>query len=207
MSVRGFDADRFRVVIVGHSFVSRLQAFVRNEGQSNGMKNLRLDPDRYEISFLGIPGASTRGNRSLQPALQQIDAIHPDFVLIEIGSNDPCDENVEPRRLAGDIISLARFVSVGYDTPCVVVGSILPRVGARWLAYNQRVAAANRYLSELIAAESGIHYWRHRGFTCRSVNPLAEDGVHPNAAHGMPKYVRSVRQAVLFFHFKSKQLL
>lgn len=105
-----------------------------------------------------MPGASTRENRSLRLALQQIDAIHLDFVFIEIG-NDLCDESVKPRRIARDIVSFARFVSVGYETKCVVVDTILQRMGLRSLSHNERVAATNKYLSELVMAEPGMHYW------------------------------------------------
>ena len=201
MSVNDLDVDRFRVVIVGHSFVSRLQTFVRSDSR---MTNLRLDPRKYDVSFIGIPGASTRGRKSLQPALQGLGDRHADCVFIEIGSNDLCDENIEPRRLARDIVSLARFVSVGYEPKCVVIGSILPREGPRWESYNQRVVATNRCLSVLAMSEPGIHYWRHRGFTRCAISPFSHDGVHPNLVQGMPKYVRSVRQAVLFFYFKTK---
>jgi len=192
------------VTCVGHSFISRLKCFTDRDGPSEpAMYNLRLDPGRYQISFIGVPGASTRGHRSIQPALNRIGSLRPDLVFLDIGSNDLCDENVEPQDLARYIISLARFVLVGYEIRSVAVGSILPRVGPTWSSYNQRVSATNRYLRELAANEPSVHFWRHRGFSARcAINPFSADGVHPHAQRGMPKYVRSVRHAILFFEQK-----
>ena len=201
------NVNPFRVTCVGHSFISRLKSFTDGDGSTDpAMFNLRLDPERYQISFIGVPGASTRGRRSIQPALNRIGSMCPDLIFLDIGSNDLCDENVEPKNLARYIISLSRFVLMGYDIRSVALGSILPRVGSSWNSYNQRVSATNRYLRELAANEPCVYFWRHRGFSARcAINPFSADGVHPHAQRGMPKYVRSVRHAILFFEQKTRR--
>lgn len=192
----------FRVMLIGHSFIRRLQTYSERSGHaSDPYANLRLDRNQFRLSFIGLPGASVNGARSLQPQLHTIQTIHPDIVFLEIGSNDLCDPNLEPRILAQNVISLARFIHIGYNVQCVVIGSILPRVGSTWRSYNTRVIVTNEYLREFSIPEVGLYFWRHRGFTDCSVNPFSGDGVHLNP-QGMQKYVRSIRWAVL--SYKSK---
>ena len=52
---------------------------------------------------------------------------HPDIVLVDISSNDMCDEEVTPAKLAGDIMKLARFFVEGCDVKVMVIGALLPR--------------------------------------------------------------------------------
>ena len=52
------NVNPFRVTCVGHSFISRLKSFTDGDGSTDpAMFNLSLDPERYQISFIGVPGA------------------------------------------------------------------------------------------------------------------------------------------------------
>jgi lysophospholipase L1-like esterase len=200
--------DRFRVTCIGHSFVARLQTFTNQSLPTNKFANCKLDTTLFQISYIAKSGALIKGRSSLHSEVHRLHSLSPHMVFLQLGSNDLCNENCEPITLATDIISFARFLRIGYDITYVIIGTILPRMSAGRFqfdvaAYNRRVNATNQHLHHLASDEAGIHTWKHRGFSNWAQSPFAFDGVHLNHTYGMPKYVRSVRQAMLFYKGKS----
>jgi len=193
----------FHTLFIGHSFINHLKPFIASGSPVMNVVNLNLDPQYFVNTLVGRSGATAGGRRSIQSALHVIDQINPNMVFLEIGSNDLCDENREPMHISVDIVSLARFIKIGYGISCVVIGKILPRTHRVDMnAYNIRVGATNRHIRHLASQELGIYTWRHRGFSNPTINPFHTDGVHLNKTHGIPKYIRSLRHAVLFHRVK-----
>jgi lysophospholipase L1-like esterase len=185
-------SHKFTIVCIGHSFITRVSRFCNGD-------NLRLDKTQFSVIFIGQPGGTTRGPKSIQTVLHKLQGIRADLVFLQLGSNDLCDENREPAQVAQDIISIANFIHVAYDVGCVVIGDIIPRLRQDLGSFNVRASRANVMIHQACDAQSQIHFWHHRGFSNPVINPFAPDGVHPSNDAGMSKYARSVRHAILFF--------
>jgi len=108
--------SRDTVLIVGHSFIRRLERHVRRSG---GARRL----DGYYIEFLGLPGADVGRLHGYIRRYQDLSRIRA--VYLEIGSNDlstlrPVDDVVD------DIIRFAHYL-IRYGVRRVVIGEILFR--------------------------------------------------------------------------------
>lgn len=76
-----------RVLVLGHSFVARFKAFLR-DNVSKFTFSLNLDPKQFMIQYFGRPGATVS---SIRRNLEIVGDFEPSIVILEIGSNDLCD--------------------------------------------------------------------------------------------------------------------
>ena len=128
----------------------------------------------------------------------------PDLIYLEIGSNDLCDINVMPEKLAKHVAAFADCLCVAYKIPAIYVGQVLQRFKMSDKCvisvseYKRRVIAYNKALeARLQRVQNCVQFWRHRGgFWGKNANLFKKDGVHLSLEKGMPKYIRSLQQAV-----------
>lgn len=194
-----------KVKIMGHSFVSRLQHFIRLSHAYNA--NLNLDNSLCNISYSALPGGTIKKFRDSQmPILMNS---HVDVVVIQIGSNDLCKLSLDPRSLSANIINLVRDLHVQSGVTNVVVMQILHRHiprnpaksrGLDVVNYNQRVDVLNGLLSESLRDISYALFWKHKGLInfANLEAAMTDDGVHLNQTVGYKKYLHNIRSAVQY---------
>jgi len=172
---------------------------VRIKNQDRGWSNLSLDFRDIETTFFGIGGSTVRpGPKSMQNTrnMNVISSYNPDVIFLQVGGNDIKNRNVDPKKLARDIIVYAKFIIECYDVKHVIIGQLFRRYSRRNpINYNELVYDVNKQLTELTGDESKISLWHHRGFWFNTRQYISADGVHFNNL-GMRKFAQSVRLTI-----------
>ncbi|XP_056003470.1 multidrug resistance-associated protein 1-like [Ostrea edulis] len=96
------------VVLMGHSFIRRLGAFMNNVQHYD---NLRLQKDSFEVLIRAKGGLKTYELANSRELLD-FQSIHTDngICYIQIGGNDFADPQATPRDVARQIMALAHFL-------------------------------------------------------------------------------------------------
>lgn len=195
-----------KIIVLGHSFVDRLDNFLRKEGTSH----LALYPrGSVDVRIAGFPGARLCTRASDFDA--EIKSFQPAVVILQVGGNDIGCRKVRPRpETVGSFIhEYAMHVRNDFDcVQSVTVCSVLKRFGRgpqrtlrfglRQTVYEQRRLILNQYLRVVIAAEDNLHFCHlsslDKSLIARSF--IGRDGVHLNKS-GMKRYFREVRGAAV----------
>ena len=202
-----------KVVILGHSFVRRTSDYI-NQDKSGALHNFGLSPTTHTISFISRPGGKAR---NMKNAYSQIQAIEPDLVLLDIGTNDL--QSSSPSVLVSQVYNIFRTLVYFCNVKMVVFLQVLPRtVYGRYgapLSFQAKVAEYNQHLKTHVFQNKICHifgrtpvpirFWYHKGFTTKWESFIT-DGVHLNP-QGLALYIRSLRRAVLKFSPSVRQLL
>ena len=184
-----------RVLVLGHSFVWRLEHF----SQSEDWLNLGFDVTDIDLRFIGIGGGTIRrGPKCIvnRDHLDAINVVQPHAVYLQIGGNDLSNKNCNPLSLLKDIMAYAEFLIQGYGVRHVIIGQLLPRFSQRCPSdYNQKVFSVNTDLVRLCSLSDSVSFWHHRGFGKDTKMLIDGDGVHLNRK-GLLKYAKSVRASI-----------
>ena len=86
--------------------------------------------------------------------LQDIRDTTPNVVILDIGSNDLCDEQSDPDTVALSITALVEILIKDLKLRCLVLCQVLPRKKQAFTEYNERVWQLNGLLKEAV---KGIH--------------------------------------------------
>ena len=170
-----------RVLVLGHSFVRRLEHFMGQTSLPCVENNFAL-PSSTELKFHGIGGRTLP--LLLRYDLPVIRAFKPTVILLEIGSNDLCNPNIATHELANDIVQLIVRFHFQFGVDHVILGQILPRITPppQCPDYNARVHALNRILLTCLKYIHFATIWFHLKVTNHSLLLFANDGVHLNMA-------------------------
>ena len=193
----------FKVMVLGHSFVKRAKDFVHS-GLEDTTDNLHLeDVDFHWNGFGGL----TLPLLELKSHL--LYATRPDILVLDIGSNDLCDDFIDPHALALNVYNVANsFLHVSSIT-CIFILDISYRsIQSSYSARQDFNACADIYNSKLHYLCSSniapIFPASLRGLKDNFEDYLHTDGVHlsvnphPGTSHsGTFKYLMSVRRAVV----------
>lgn len=186
-----------KLSLLGHSFIRRLKEEVLRSGSR--WENLNLRASEVEVNYLGKGGGKVRDITS-RLFSEHLSLERPDAVVLQIGGNDVDGLGADPIRIARDIITVAEWMIVGFGVKHVTIMQLLFRKITRQIPlqrYNDMVCLVNSELKARLAERSDIHYHKHRGLKRSVTNIYLPDGVHLNRQYGVPKYVRSVRGAVI----------
>ena len=182
-----------RVFIFGHSFVHRFQSFLQSDVK---YINLGLCQSRFSVKCYGLGELKLNQSRRLHSADNIIAGA--DLVILDIGSNDVCEQDYSPDRFVLNLISYANYLLHGLDVKKVVIVQLLYRDKVPFVSYNDVVINTNIILERTINANnSPILFWKHRGMWKPPVPILDKDGVHLSKEIGYPKYLRSMRDCVI----------
>ena len=164
-----------KVVILGHSFVCRTSDFI-NQDKLGALHNFGLSPTTHTISFISRPGGKAR---NMNNAYSQIQAIEPDLVLLDIGTNDL--QSSSPSVLVSRVYiifrTLVHFCNVLQVLFMVVIGPLSPS-NLRWQHLWSHVFK-NKICSIHGRTPVPICYWYHKGFAT-NWESFITDGVHLN---------------------------
>lgn len=183
------------ILILGHSFVRRLQTFLTEHHDRRAAHNMNLPHEN--ISFLGIGGRTVSKMLSLD--LDKIKAFQPKVIILELGTNDLCVVGQRPESVGSDIEHLVQVLhdhcGAEFIMVCLVIyrSAIPPHVPD----FSHKVDLLNKYLKVVLEPLPYAEAWSHRGLQSPSIAVLCRDGVHGNAAGNYALY-RSYRRAILF---------
>ena len=183
------------ILILGHSFVRRLQTFLTEHHDRRAAHNMNLPHEN--ISFLGIGGRTV--SKMLSFDLDKIKAFQPKVIILELGTNDLCVVGQRPESVGSDIEHLVQVLhdhcGAEFIMVCLVIyrSAIPPHVPD----FSHKVDLLNKYLKVVLEPLPYAEAWIHRGLQSPSIAVLCRDGVHLNAAGNYALY-RSYRGAILF---------
>jgi hypothetical protein len=193
------DNNNTEVVLLGHSFIRRLCAFMNKFA---GFKNLRLNQWLINVVCRAKGGLTIPRLIHERPDLFtfNFNGDSRSIVYLQLGGNDLSSSSGVD--VAKEVFSFANFLHHGLHCKVVIIGQLLWRDPSKSHRvdqdYNNRVVAANttllNYCNNMEACPNVI-FWRHHGFW-QDLSFICDDGVHLND-DGMEKYFRSVRSAVL----------
>lgn len=183
------------ILILGHSFVRRLQTFLTEHHDRRAAHNMNLPHEN--VSFLGIGGRTVP--KMLSFDLDKIKAFQPKVIILELGTNDLCVVGQRPESVGSDIEHLVQVLhddcGAEFIMVCLVIyrSAIPPHVPD----FSHKVDLLNKYLKVVLEPLPYAEAWSHRGLQSPSIAVLCRDGVHLNAAGNYALY-RSYRGAILF---------
>ena len=199
------------VLIIGDSFVSRLESVINNEFQRSTARHvmalnqyatdaLKAPREINCIYFYGVPGAGVMNSKPLHLPHELLFYTRPKYAILEIGGND-ADSPAPVAEIARAKVHMAKELISNYDVRAVSMSTILPRDVVRHTSpesYLARAKNINLEVSALTSSEPALTFHRHKGFwRDQNLNPTttqawSADGVHANTPEGMQKYRKSI---------------
>ena len=167
-----------KVLILGHSFVRRLQ-----NDLSRG-----FDPRTHptfclsgvaDVFMYGIGG---RTAKTLQlHDLHVVSHIMPQIVILEVGTNGLT--NMPPEVVGSDIEDLIVALKTLYSVEIVVLCHVIPHgtSAPNPAMFRDRAKILKQYLSVVLEPLDGVLCWCHRAFTRPDLRFYDRFGVHLNA--------------------------
>ena len=180
---------KWRVLIIGHSFIHRLKAFVQKERHIHTYKTLN---GIGQVHFHGVGGRTIAKFRKFD--FDVVRRIGPDIIVLELGSNDLVE--LSAQTVGSELETLARELHELPSVQLVVIGQDLRRRSQNSDNFNCKVAKLQKYLSVVLEQLPFCYYWRHTGFWNSNSELYLPDGVHLNRL-GNYKFMRSIRGAIL----------
>ena len=210
-----------RVALVGHSFVSGLEAFLGAEHSSNH-PTVSASPGlaSCDVTFFSVRGGSVFNNNTVELIARRLGRRRFDVVVIAMGDNDVVSHGNDIGLLAARIEAVAGLFRARAGAEAVYVGSVFPRFPrtdgrvCRYPydpSYNRLAQLLNVELERSLSGQ--CVFWKHvfARFPDDSVQIqgsrnkfgracVERDGVHLNGA-GNFKFYKSL-QALLIGHFR-----
>lgn len=188
-------------LILGHSFVRRFGNFL-GVSSSNAAsrrrvpKLLGMGHIIHQVAIKGIPG----GKVKYLTVPNELWYFTPDFVVIDIGSNDLASGEC-PLKTASDLVDFSKRLIYEYGVKNVYICTALYR-GRNAVpdekTFAKKVVHYNDILKNFCAVETNIHYHTHRGFWTTNIRSWSNDDIHPLPA----KYAKCIKD-VLYIALKN----
>ena len=182
-------------LLAGHSFISRFYGCLCDPALQHFEHNFGLQG--CQVSSFAQGGWKLW---DMMAASQHLPTYDPSCIFIQIGENDI--STMAPEVLAMYIIECAEFLMQHTGASWGYVGQLLHRQRSKYLPtedlvvqFNQRIDIANRVL-KVLASDSTVTYWRHKGLMNPAIGVLHSDGTHLNQI-GLFKYYRSIKGIAL----------
>lgn len=177
-----------KVLILGHSFIRRLEQFVATCSQVN--HQFMLD-EAAMFQWHGVGGRTVA--KTMRHDLHVVASFAPDIVILQLGTNDL--SRLDPLVVGSSLEDLVRLLHDHFNVKVICVCQTIYR-GADQVAFNVRVRALSKYMKTFLEPLPFSFLWGHRGFWNTTQTFLGRDGVHLNK-QGHYKLYRSLRGAVL----------
>lgn len=200
------------VLVLGHSFVWRLDKFITESSLSCVTTNFQL-PLSPKVQFSGIGGRTVTKLQKFD--LPVVKRFQPTVLILETGSNDLCIPNCNANDLATTIFHLVQRLHFDYQVDHVIVSQIVPRCSPPAVTppYNTRVRQVNDKLYYVLKRAPFASFWYHFALLRLGNEVFLPDGVHLNQMGNHLLY-HSYQKALLRYfsrrwrsRLKSKSLL
>ena len=173
-----------------------------------GGSDTRLLPD-FGLSQANITVIAQGGwtLADVRTACPQIAASAPDFLIIQVGSNDLGSVLlVDSIKVANNLLELANYLCTVSGARGALICHLTQRGQSRRLPthsnvalYNDKILMANLFIKEVLGAglEPQLISWPHKGMILSMAHLLCNDGTHVNH-NGQLMLYRSIRGAVIY---------
>lgn len=186
------------VLITGHSFVARLEQFIRKTNRDN----FEFNPLRTQLDFCGRGGATISklvGNGLFRKLSKKT----YDLVIFEIGTCDIDNVSADAPQLALDLFRLARRCVNDFGVKSVLFCPVLPRGAGRFKAktadFTVKAELFNntlkRLCSRIAVPNTRMSVLKHQRFNSMLPSLLC-DGVHLTP-EGLQRYYFSLRRGIV----------
>ena len=187
-----------KVLVLGHSFVSRLDAAFRR-----GNPRLIMDLWQFEVRMHGRGGATALDTLcyDVLPRDSVVQRFAPSVVVLQVGGNCLCRH--EASEVGEHMMRLVRTLLGFAFVRRVVVLQIFPRRRTRYISaevYEERREELNAFLAVRLSMPDlrrTTLSWDHLRLKESPLAIFDRDGVHLSRTIGMPKYWRVVRGAII----------
>lgn len=184
------------MLIIGHSYVSRLKTALINDQLLQPNFNLQ----QCVVNCYGIRGGKLGGLQHDVALQTYITQYQPNIILLQIGGNDLCIRCLRPETLACDIVDYMNSLFDFESVKKVLVWELFARSNTRSVTpviYENRRLIVNQMLPVLIDAENKtLFFWKHLRLMNSPLQIFDRDGIHLSRI-GTKKYYRSLRLAIL----------
>jgi len=175
--------DSMRVVLVGHSYIRRLNNFMRRTGQMD------LLLDRVEVHCVFKGGALLWPPDTTQQMIHDVRRHRHDVIFLHMGENDL--GRSPPHRILSDLLNFVNELAPLCSSHTVILGQLMHFHNSAHM--DDAVDFINVRLSKDLPP--GHIFWRHRSGLSHGGNRYLSDGAHLNDA-GNQRYWRSIRTIV-----------
>ena len=190
-----------KVLVLGHSFVRRLETDIINQVHPVLSLNLGLGNLDVVVQYLGIGGGNIFSllddpHNRLDATLRAFPA---DVIVLQIGGNDIDQEEFDILLYKASVRHLIFRLQELYTVNKVVICEIFPRFKLRKVkldVYHEKKEKINLDFYPEFFHDPQIHFWRHGSGLMSNRDLFQRDGVHLNV-NGTCKFFRSLRGAVM----------
>ncbi len=193
------------VLILGDSFVSRLDSYLYN----HSVRNFNLYYAGHRVFCYGRGGLKI-GDLFSCEIFDVIEQISPTVVLLEVGSNDLDNGYMPTSTLLQDLSNFSMTLKNTYGVSVVAVMCLFFRTTVSrgdWAnvdALNDAIYDFN-VRCKTMSMYAPFRHWHHVGLVSNWWQYISGDGVHLNAT-GLHKFYKSVRSAIIHFSSLSSHL-
>ena len=189
------------MLVLGHSFVSRLEQALSSPGHPYCHPN--FDLDQCTVEFFA-DGGWTIGDKpeKLEPLKDRVRPVFQasrfDAVVVHLGDNDCCSRELSPLGLASLLDDFPEWLMAEFKVSFVYICHLFARPKPRCVTpemYEDRRSLVNSYLETLLDTECK-KIWKHKRVSESPHEMFINDGCHLNVV-GMKKYYKSIRQAII----------
>ena len=189
--------SRTNVLIIGHSFIRRLQNDVHERHDLHSNLNL----DQCVVQYYGVGGATVASLLHDFRLREKLEEFRPDVVILQIGGNDVCETNVGPETIACRIVDFSEKIGQFRSVKAVVTCELFPRLSPRNISaelYEFRRNIMNNMISVMLEHTSDCFFlfWKHLRLTHSPLPIFLRDGTHLSFI-GQKKFYRSIRLSIL----------
>ena len=181
---------RLRVLIVGDSYVRRLQEHI-----GRWSKDPNFGIQEFSVSFESVGGATLA--RIVEELGAWLDHYQPHVLVFQVGGNDLCNGNLQPWYVADQLFRLAHITLKHRGVLKVVLGGALGRTNFPLVfpPFNAKIRYFNAWLKRLTKGDGEVVYWMHRRMINGGTGHV--DGVHLNS-RGNEKLYKSFRSMLMW---------
>ena len=192
--------DKPRVLILGHSFVRRLEEAI-HDGRD---RKLEVNLAQCEVRFTGRGGASIQTilDHEIHPWGGMVQTFRPQVVVVHAGENDLCSKRSQTvgYSLAALVCVLHQFSFVKR----VVIMHLFRRRRPRYISrahYERRRQQVNSFLTVYFSRPLyrllGVRVRQHKRLENNPANIFKRDGIHLEDGKPMRRYWRNIRLAIM----------
>ena len=147
---------RVNALLLGHSFVRRMQEFITKSSDDRCLDTLNLH-ETCNISWQGTGGRTVARVQRFDMGV--ITAFRPAILVLELGCNDICDPRRSLLSVARSIMTLVNNAFEEMDVQFILVCQVLHRKKSPYSFYNDNVNKLNRYLKNALQEVAYATLW------------------------------------------------
>ena len=174
-----------KVLVLGHSFVRRLETDIINQVHPVLSPNLGLVNSDVVVQYLGFSGGNIFSllddpNNRLDATLRAFPA---DVIVLQIGGNDIDQKEFDILLHKASVRHLIFRLQELYQVKKVVICGIFPRFKLRMVkldVYHEKKEKINLDFNLEFFHDPQIHFWRHGSGLMSNRDLFRRDGVHLN---------------------------